>query len=526
MPKDGALNSRCIVIPLHETTRQDLLRTNDPKIIEAAEVLQARLLVFRLFHYRRLRLPQIAGVERLRSRDRDLYEALALPIAENPNACAHLLKCFTYHQELDREPLPPSENAVIEGLFREIHRWPDQHEHALHSLRVEVNKALGDAGERFRLNERVISGVLRTLGFDRRKRTREGYIVVIDRDARKCVHTLLRTYGVRSPSTCLEELAPCEFCQPDAPTTQDPSTGPAAGESPKVRDSNGSKSSWKPMLQNPDELRQDWMDDYDGCSDEELLDMARTPGDDGGATGWEVSAYLRWRSLKLGPAFLRKQPPATPCTWTIPKREDVEERGRRYPPPISATWEREFGNDAEIEQLGPLPNSESDSRDEVEQKNASAPGRPDSAIKPSLPEAHGVNKDTQIPAPDQRVEAPSGLNAIGSEHREQGERENGSGHRSQGSVAGEPGLDPQVEATSSPHVTGSDPNNPKQNDAGNNWTGDQSSGPVPIENKRRADGIVPTDEERIGSSNWIESSEDEKLIEWIKNYDPPIDEDH
>jgi hypothetical protein len=91
LPNDDALNSRCIVIPMRETSRTDLMRTTHPEIVAAADSLQGQLMVYRFENCRKLSLPRISGDDRLRSRDRDLYEALALPIGQDLEACARLL---------------------------------------------------------------------------------------------------------------------------------------------------------------------------------------------------------------------------------------------------------------------------------------------------------------------------------------------------------------------------------------------------------------------------------------------------
>src|SRR5579862_953494 len=79
LPNDAALNSRCIIIPMQESSRTDLLRISDPKIVDDARRLQGQLLMFRFQRYDTMQLSQIPGSEILRSRNRDLYEALALP---------------------------------------------------------------------------------------------------------------------------------------------------------------------------------------------------------------------------------------------------------------------------------------------------------------------------------------------------------------------------------------------------------------------------------------------------------------
>jgi ribosomal protein L34 len=216
MPNDDALNSRCMVIPMQETSRTDLPRTTDPEIIAAASKLQGHLLLYRFQKYHTLKLPRIPGSERLRSRDRDLYEALALPISEDPKACVRLLECLEYQQDLNREPLPPFQMAVLESLFTQIHIQPGEGAYALRHLKKDVNVNLEESGERFRLNEKAVSGVLKTFGFLHRKRTNSGWVVLIDRAARKRAHELLSLYGVNSPSACLPSQAPselCEFCR-------------------------------------------------------------------------------------------------------------------------------------------------------------------------------------------------------------------------------------------------------------------------------------------------------------------------
>jgi len=225
MPDDDALNSRCIVIPMQETMRTDLLRTTDPEIVERADNLQGHLLMYRFKKYNSLKLPPIPRYERLRSRDRDLYEALALPIGEDPKACARLLECLEYQHDLNREPLPSNQMAVLESLFKQIHLQPGEGAYALRQLKNGANLNLGALGERFHWNEKAVSGVLKTFGFLNRKRTNSGWVVQIDRAARKRIHELLSLYGVDSPAACLPSQAPnelCEFCQPQDPRNPEP----------------------------------------------------------------------------------------------------------------------------------------------------------------------------------------------------------------------------------------------------------------------------------------------------------------
>jgi hypothetical protein len=223
LPDDDALNSRCIVIPMRETSRTDIMRTTHPEIVEAADKLQGQLMRFRFEKTLGLRLPQIPGADRLRSRDRDLYESLALPIGEDLAASARLLECLASEHVSTREPLPPDETAVVETLFEQIHLHPDQGNYAIRHLTHEVNANLARSAERFRLNGKAVGAVLTTLGFRHRKRTNLGFVVWLDRDARKRIHELMSTYGMDAPSAHLpaaEPNEPCDLCmgeqlQPD-----------------------------------------------------------------------------------------------------------------------------------------------------------------------------------------------------------------------------------------------------------------------------------------------------------------------
>ncbi len=211
MPSDDGFSSRCIVIPMQESSRA-VLRTTDPVVLKKATELRANLQMYRIQSYWQPQCQHIPGADQLRSRERDLYESLALPIAKESKDCQRLLEFFTNEENRQREPLPPDQTAILESLFRRIHVQPDQNTYALGELKKDIDGLLAEAGEPFHLNERAISEVLRTLGFRRRKRTNAGYLVLIDRQARQLVHQLSSRYGVQSPSAPEIVIGQCEFC--------------------------------------------------------------------------------------------------------------------------------------------------------------------------------------------------------------------------------------------------------------------------------------------------------------------------
>jgi hypothetical protein len=215
LPTDAALNSRCIIVPMHETLRTDLLRPDRPEMVETARSVAARLLRYRLVKRGTLSLPSISGVDRLRPRVRDLYESLALAMGEDPKACARLIECLEHQQDINRDPLPANQSAVIGVLYKQIHVHPEQTGYLNLDLTKEATLILDKSGERFRLTPRGVGTVLKTFGFYK-KRTNQGWVVPLDRAARKLVHDLMSRYGVDVPASCFpspELEKACEFCE-------------------------------------------------------------------------------------------------------------------------------------------------------------------------------------------------------------------------------------------------------------------------------------------------------------------------
>ena len=209
LPDDDALNSRCIVIPMRESSHT---RLKPIEVLTEARELKAKLLRYRFEHQPP---DNIRGIHRLRSRSRDLYESLAYSLGEDFGSATRLLRYFVDAQQSSREPLLPGETAVIETLFEQSHLHPDQSNYALKQLTQEANLNLAKSGERLRLNAKAVGGILHTLGFRDRKRTSAGFVVWLDRRALERIHDLMFSYGMDAPSAHLPEQAPntaCESC--------------------------------------------------------------------------------------------------------------------------------------------------------------------------------------------------------------------------------------------------------------------------------------------------------------------------
>jgi hypothetical protein len=214
LPNDTALNSRCIIIPLHETDRADLTRPTDSKIVNAADELQKQLLRFRFEKYRVLALPRISGDERLHSRSRDLYEALALPCEGDATICEWLVHIFEIQQESNREPLPPDQAAVLQTLFIWIHIPPGKGIYPICALTKAVNSDLQSARESFRLSPRQVGAVLTSLGFMDRRRTNLGWLAWFNMKSQKRIHQLIHRYGIENFNLlpAREVCQICDFC--------------------------------------------------------------------------------------------------------------------------------------------------------------------------------------------------------------------------------------------------------------------------------------------------------------------------
>jgi len=213
-PSDAALNSRCIVIPVRESRRTDLLRPTDPEVIKMADVLQMRLLRFRLEKLRSLPVPKIKRNHELRLRSRDLWEALALPVAENPERCQWLAEQLKAQGEVNGAALSAQQSAVFTAVFATMH-LPPEGAYRVGDLMALTNTILQHSGERFRVNAREVGAILTSLGFAERKRTNRGLVISVCQKELEHAHNVAATYGVApiSPGFERDLLRTCSLCK-------------------------------------------------------------------------------------------------------------------------------------------------------------------------------------------------------------------------------------------------------------------------------------------------------------------------
>jgi hypothetical protein len=215
LPNDVGVNSRCVIIPMQETSRTNLAKPSDKKILDLTGGLQQQLLQYRLENYNSLRLPKVEGDERLYSRTRDLYQALALPLASNADMCGCLVQLFETQQEINREPLSPSSAAVLRLLYEYIHAHPQVGKCAQQEVTEAVNLNLEGLQETFRLTPHEVGRALTSLGFTNRKRTNAGFTLWLDLRTRKRIHKLAHDHGIDQEAAFREKSFghDCELCK-------------------------------------------------------------------------------------------------------------------------------------------------------------------------------------------------------------------------------------------------------------------------------------------------------------------------
>lgn len=227
LPDDAAFNSRCIILPLQETERRDLLRLRDPKIQAHADEVRQMLQQYRFENFNRLSLARVPGDDCLNSRSRDLYEALALPIADE-NIREFLAVQFQLQQNFNRDPLSPVQVAILNVLESHIHENPSDSTCANSDLTAAVNVRLEYERELFHATPRQVGHVLTSFGLTERKRTNTGWVLVLSRDTRDRIHKLVRRYGVEMNSSVNRDA--CDFC---ISRKKPPAGGPESGPGPQ-----------------------------------------------------------------------------------------------------------------------------------------------------------------------------------------------------------------------------------------------------------------------------------------------------
>jgi hypothetical protein len=205
LPDDPALNSRCVIVPMHRTSRTDLKSPNDPSVLQSADKVRMQLQQFRFEHYKSLPAPRIPSHIPLSGRPLDLYRALALPFDQDQDMCDMLADLIAQQDKLQAPVLSPAQASVLHVLYTYAHKHPDAAGITVSALTAFVNSDLASRGESV-LNERKMGEILTSLSLTNRTRKNTGYFLWLDRSARERIHTTVRDYGAEDP------VEKCEIC--------------------------------------------------------------------------------------------------------------------------------------------------------------------------------------------------------------------------------------------------------------------------------------------------------------------------
>ena len=206
LPNDAALNSRCIIIPMHKTSRADLTSPDDPRALKFARSVRMRLQRFRFEHYRSLSIPKVAAEGQLSSRALDLYRALALPYGEDQKFCELLSALIANQRHFQSHLLSATQVSAIRILH---HFDPSAAVCKLSGLTTLMKADLASRGEPSNLNERKVGDILTSLGLTNRHRTNTGYVLSLERSDRVQIHVMARDYEVDGTSPNLS----CDICK-------------------------------------------------------------------------------------------------------------------------------------------------------------------------------------------------------------------------------------------------------------------------------------------------------------------------
>jgi hypothetical protein len=117
---------------------------------------------------------------------------------------------FQQQQNFNREPLSPVQAAVLQTLDCYIHSDCTDATCGTSNLTDAVNLKLKYDRELFHATPHQVGHVLTSFGLTERKRTNTGWVLLLSRDIRTRIHTLLRRYAIEIDTSVNREG--CSLC--------------------------------------------------------------------------------------------------------------------------------------------------------------------------------------------------------------------------------------------------------------------------------------------------------------------------
>jgi hypothetical protein len=175
-----------------EVNDTKLLKPSDPRWFPYWEDFQKRMQQVRFDLLPTLKPAEVPGAEKLRPGTRDLLTSLAAPFAQFPEAQQYLLAFLSSnHDPQTREPLSPTQNAIVAALFHLIHYMGGTDFIGIGQFSELANQILIDSGERMHLEPRKVGAILTSLGFVERVRTNRGFGIALDLETRQSTTSVL-----------------------------------------------------------------------------------------------------------------------------------------------------------------------------------------------------------------------------------------------------------------------------------------------------------------------------------------------
>jgi len=216
LPDDAALNSRCIILPMHAVNDPALRLPDDPQIVSAAAVLQSQLLYYRLSNYNNIAVGNVALNEKFSAHARNLYFALAAPCIADEQSHRFVLEYLRIHELGCGDSLSAVEYAVLFALFHVAHLPEDRGQLLTKEIAARANQYLQDQREHIQLQIRRVGSILTGFAFAQRRRTRHGWALVLQKEDEHRLHRIAERNGIDYLRDAMAGFVACPLC-PDVP---------------------------------------------------------------------------------------------------------------------------------------------------------------------------------------------------------------------------------------------------------------------------------------------------------------------
>ena len=205
---DSALVSRALHISMIPS-RKILQALDEETVRRIADDFQARLLMFRLQHYRESR-PKSVDLSPLSPRMQDIVHALALPLRDAKAALAPLCvaldgQAFQAAAERAHEP----EALVVNALFSYCHQ-PETSTVLVGQIASLVNEERRRTGEEADLKPRAVGSILKSLGLVTDKVDSFGRGLRLTGVVKRRIHQFLQSYNFAATDPSISGCVLCE----------------------------------------------------------------------------------------------------------------------------------------------------------------------------------------------------------------------------------------------------------------------------------------------------------------------------